>query len=280
MNKPHLIGFIGGGNMASCLVGGLLQRGHPPQNIWICDRHPEKRTQLTQTFGIQTTSDSQVLIEQTEIVVLAVKPQAMRAALTPLQAKVKEKLPLIISVAAGLQTHQLYQWLNTTPETLTIIRAMPNTPSLIGEGMTGLFAPTPAPAVACQLAEKILQCVGKTSWITNEALMDVVTALAGSGPAYFFYFLECLSEQAQKLGLPAEQAQEFSLQTGLGAIHMAQASQSSVAALRQQVTSVGGTTAAGVEALQQGQLATIIGNALVAATERGRALSEENNGTQ
>ncbi|MEX0951448.1 MAG: pyrroline-5-carboxylate reductase, partial [Gammaproteobacteria bacterium] len=212
------IAFIGCGNMGCSLIGGLLASGHPADAIHGAEPDAAKREALEQSFGIHLYADNHSAISQAAAVVLAVKPQVLQAVIEPLAADLRAQQPLLLSVAAGIPITALQRWLAAS---LAVVRAMPNTPALIQTGMTGLYAsPEVAPAQR-QLADNILKSVGATVWLDDEALLDVVTAISGSGPAYFFLFIEALAEAGEQLGLDADTARQLALQTGYGATRMA-----------------------------------------------------------
>lgn len=259
------ITFIGAGNMASALIGGLIAVGYDPSKIWACDPSIKQLAQLQNTYGIQTTADNHLGVKQANILVFAVKPQQLKTVATELADTIQQQNPLILSIAAMIPTAHLAQWLGAKP---AIIRCMPNTPALIRCGATGLFANAYVNAAQKNLAESILRAVGLTVWINDETQMDIVTALSGSGPAYFFLFMQHLQEAAEKLGLAPDTARLLTLQTCLGAAKLAAESAENLATLRQQVTSPGGTTERALEVLEGGDLAQLFYQALAAAQRR------------
>jgi pyrroline-5-carboxylate reductase len=264
--------FIGGGNMAVSLVGGLIADGWDPARIQVADPDPGQRERMAARHQVTTTPDNQSAVSGADVVVLAVKPQLMAAVTGTLAAGITQQQPLVISIAAGIRESALRNWLGADA---AIVRAMPNTPALVQSGATALYA---NPAVSDRqrsLAESILRAVGLVIWVEDEALMDAVTALSGSGPAYFFLFMEALQAAGEELGLPAETARLLTLQTALGAARMALESPDDVATLRHQVTSPGGTTERAISLLQEGGLAELIGRAVQGAAERSRELAKE-----
>ena len=271
-SSSPLLGMIGAGNMGSSLIGGLIQKGYSPTQIIVCDRHLEKCAHLHQKYGIRTTSQWQDLI-QVEVLVIAIKPAGVLPFLTDLAPCLLEPFPLLISVAAGLTTSQLHEKLNG--KKVPLIRAMPNTPTLMGVGVTGLFATAAVSSLQRQQAQQLFQAVGEAVWLEEENWLDIVTALSGSGPAYFFYFMEGLRESAIAQGLPAKIANQLTLDTALGSAYMARHSQEDIQALRQQVTSPGGTTEQALEVLKAGKLNALLAKALRAATEHCKILSEK-----
>jgi pyrroline-5-carboxylate reductase len=270
MTSP-IIAMIGAGNMGSSLIGGMIKNGHPAKQLIATDPSPEKRHQLQKQFGIQVTADNLEAAQSADVIILAVKPQALQAVVTPLAGMVAERHPLIISVAAGVRIESIQTWLGGHAP---IVRVMPNTPALIGAGASALFANSIVSPAQHDIAESILRAVGITVWLDAEQQMDAVTALSGSGPAYFFLVLEALQDSAEALGLPAKTAQILAQQTALGAAMMAIESQHSPAILRQQVTSPGGTTEKAVSVLEANGLRDIFNKALLAAKQRSEELAK------
>ncbi len=262
------LAFIGGGNMAAALIGGLIGRGLPPARIVVADPNREQQHKLARDFGVATAQDGPSAVQDSEAVVLAVKPQQMREVASELAAHLGEPAPVIISVAAGIPHEALAAWFGPRG---SIVRAMPNRPALCGCGATGLYAPAAVSAADRALAESILAAVGITVWVERESQMDTVTALSGSGPAYFFLFMEALEAAARALGLAPEMAHRLTLQTALGAARMASESADSLRVLREQVTSKGGTTAAALAILDAEDLRGIVAHAVAAAERRSPA---------
>lgn len=266
------LAFIGGGNMARSLVGGLIADGWDPGRIRVADPDPQQTDQLAQRFSVSTTQDNHTALEQADAVVLAVKPQVIKSVVGELAEVIAAQRPLVISIAAGIRATTLRGWLGTDT---AIVRTMPNTPALVQSGATALFA---SPAVSEEqrnLAESVLRAVGLTVWVDDEDLMDAVTALSGSGPAYFFLFMEALQDAGTDLGLPVETARLLTLQTAFGAAKMALESTEDAAALRQRVTSPGGTTECALDYLRQHGFEDTVLGALRAAAERSRELAAE-----
>ncbi|MDQ2694513.1 MAG: pyrroline-5-carboxylate reductase [Pseudomonadota bacterium] len=269
--KTTTIAFIGGGNMARSLIGGLIADGCDPQSIWVADPDPAKLRALHEQFAVATTADNRQAAARAGVVVLAVKPQVLHEAAGGLAATVRQQRPLVVSIAAGVREPDLRRWLGgETP----LVRAMPNTPALVGSGATALFANPWVSPVQRQTAESILRAVGLTIWVEDEALLDAVTALSGSGPAYFFLVMEALEQAGLDLGLNPQTARLLTLQTAFGAAKMALESSDSSAVLRQRVTSPGGTTERAVAVLRQGGLEALFGQALQAACQRSRELGD------
>jgi pyrroline-5-carboxylate reductase len=271
MNTASLT-FIGGGNMAMCLVGGLIADGWDPGRIRVADPDPAKRESMAARHQVSTTPDNPAAVNNADVVVLAVKPQVMADVAHELAAVVTQQRPLVISIAAGIRTANLRNWLG---QQTAIVRAMPNTPALVQSGATALYANPAVSETRRSLAESILRAVGLTIWVEDEDLMDAVTALSGSGPAYFFLFMEALQAAGTELGLPAETARLLALQTAFGAARMALESSEDAGTLRQRVTSPGGTTERAIGILQEGGLEQLVSRTLAAAAERSRELAEE-----
>lgn len=264
--------FLGGGNMASALVGGMLERGFAAAQIVVVELARERRDWLVQTFGVGVAADVGV-VPGADALVLAVKPQQMREALAPLAGRLGGALA--ISVAAGLRVADLARWLGGHER---VVRAMPNTPALIGAGVTGMYAPPAVDAAGRGLAERILSAVGSVVWVEDEARMDAVTAVSGSGPAYVFHFIEALEAAAVARGFDAHTARRLALDTVLGAAKLAASSEDSPGVLREKVTSKGGTTAAALAVFGEGDLLGLVGRAVAAAEARGRELGDELGG--
>lgn len=260
------LGFIGGGNMAAAMIGGLLQKGYAARDIAVAEQNAERRAWMANEFGVNVVDDASQALTA-DIVVLAVKPQQLRAALCCLPPPHPEQL--IVSIAAGVRACDISRWLHGHP---TVVRAMPNTPALVGAGITGLYAlPAVSEAQKAQ-ATQLLEAVGNVVWVESEAQIDVVTAISGSGPAYVFLFIEALEQAAIDLGLPAETARQLTLQTFLGASALAIKDKSPLAELRARVTSKGGTTERGLLALEEGGVKYVIGMAARAAAERAQEM--------
>ncbi len=274
--QPMNTVFIGGGNMARAIIGGLLQQGADPKSICAIEPQAQTAKLLENDFLIPTYSavaNARQKIESAHIIVLAIKPQDFKNAATELSQYLQAIAhgPAILSIAAGIQIADMSRWL----EYSACIRAMPNTPALINQGITGLFAPACISEQQRQYAQTIGSAVGKVIWVPNESQMDAVTALSGSGPAYVFAFLEALQAGGEKMGLTPEIARELAYQTLMGATALALQSSESPMSLRQKVTSKGGTTAAALEVLDQQRWSAILQEALLAAQKRGAAMAKE-----
>lgn len=264
------ITFLGGGNMASALIGGLLKTGFAADDIAVVELSGEGRARLEESFGVRCYAGPDAAALACDVLLLAVKPQQMRDACAPLAPLLGRQL--VISIAAGLRLADLARWLGGHAK---LVRAMPNTPALIGAGVTGLCA---APAVSADeraSAERILRAVGSTLWIADEAQMDSVTAVSGSGPAYVFLFIEALQRAAADLGFTLAQARQMAIETTLGAARLAAQSDEPASVLRERVTSKGGTTAAALQAMAERGVGDGIVAGVFAADARGRELGEQ-----
>ncbi len=264
------IGFIGAGNMASALVGGLLARGHQPQNFALADAQPAQLVGFKEQ-GLFTTANNADVFERADVIVLAVKPQVLCEVLKPLALMAQAKKPLIISIAAGIPLASIDRWLGGN---MAIVRAMPNTPALVQTGATGLYANATVTREQKQQAEMILNAVGLTLWVDDEALIDSVTAVSGSGPAYFFYVMEAMIAAGCELGLDEKTARALTLQTALGSAQMAITADVNPDELRRRVTSKGGTTEQAVAAFDAADLKGIFSQALAACAAKGQELAQ------
>jgi pyrroline-5-carboxylate reductase len=263
--------FIGGGNMASSLIGGLIADGYNSRHITVSDPDSEKLAQLAARFDVHTETDNNRALEQAQVVVLSVKPQILETVARGIAERVIRNRPLVISIAAGVRESVLLGWLGGE---VALVRSMPNTPAIIQSGATVLHAGPGVSDEQRDMAESILRAVGLTRWVEDEPLMDAVTAVSGSGPAYFFLVMEAIESVATEMGLNAETARLLTLQTALGAARMAMESSDSPATLRQKVTSPGGTTEQALKILEESQLREHFKKALKAAQERSRELSD------
>lgn len=270
MNEPT-IGFVGGGNMARSLIGGLIADGCDAARIWVADPEPQQLQTLSDAFGVNTTTSNPTLVEQSGVVVLAVKPQVLREVAGEIAASVRAAGPLVISIAAGVREATLEGWLG---KDVAVVRTMPNTPALLRCGATALHANAAVSDVQRDQAESIMRAVGVTLWLDDEFQMDAVTALSGSGPAYFFLIMEIMEQAGIKLGLTAQAARLLTLQTAFGAAKMALESEDDTTTLRERVTSPGGTTERAVERLREGGLDALFAEALGAARDRASELAD------
>jgi len=265
------IALIGGGHMARSLIGGLIGAGIFRTALTVGEPNAELAAGLKHDFGVAVGPDNAAAVQGATAWVLAVKPQVMKAVCEPLRDIAQASKPLVISVAAGIRVEQIERWLGGD---VALVRCMPNTPALIGAGAIGLFSNARVGADQHALAESILGAAGATAWIEDEALMDTVTALSGSGPAYFFLLVEALENAAVAQGLPRATARTLAVQTCLGAGRMLCEDGATPAELRQRVTSAGGTTQAALDSFGASGFSAIVARAVAAATERGREMSE------
>ena len=262
--------FIGGGNMASALIAGLAGKLLDGANIHVVDPNADALARLAQQYGVSTATAMGESVTGSDVIVLAVKPQQMRevaAALAPLLGQA-----LVVSIAAGIRARDLSRWLGGHQ---AIVRCMPNTPALIGQGITGMVAMEDVSAAQKATADAVLRAVGATVWLDDEALIDPVTAVSGSGPAYVFFFIEAMQQAALELGLTPEQANALALATFTGAAQLAAQSDEPVALLRERVTSKGGTTYAAITSMEQAGVKQAIIDAVKAAAARGKELGEQ-----
>lgn len=262
--------FIGGGNMGGALIRGLINHGLAPHKISVGEAIQTRRIQLADELGVHVTADNREAATGADVVVLAVKPQDMAATVQQLAEVLTPRKPLVLSIAAGIRAADISAWCGAG---VPVVRAMPNRPALNGAGASAMYSAAGLGAEHRKLAEDVLGASGTTVWVPDEALLDVVTALSGSGPAYFFLLAELMTEAAVKLGLPHDSALELSIQTLYGAGRMARDSDGDLARLRAEVTSKGGTTEAALRSFEASNLRGIVAAALTAATERGRELA-------
>ena len=264
------IAFLGGGNMAQALIGGLLARGHDAAAISVVEVSPQAREKLAARFPVRVSTSPDAAMQGAAILVLAVKPQDMKAALASVALAARGKL--VISIAAGVGLESISRWLGGHRR---IVRVMPNTPSLIGAGIAGVFASDEVTAEEKRKAEEILRAVGEVVWLPEERLLDPVTAVSASGPAYVFWFIEQLAATAHKLGIAEEDALKLAKHMVYGAAKLALDSEDDPAQLRKNVTSKGGTTEAALNVFAQEQLAERLARAIEAASRRGAELGKQ-----
>jgi pyrroline-5-carboxylate reductase len=272
MKQQPVIGFIGGGNMARSLIGGLIQDGYPADRIRVCDPDAGQRQWLKTQYGIAVESTTEPVIADSETVVLAVKPQVMREVVADIRRLRGRRNPLFISIAAGIRIATLERWLQ---QKSAVVRCMPNTPALIRTGATVLCANANTDEEQRNSAETLLRSVGLTLWVEDEKLLDAVTAISGSGPAYIFAVIEAMQAAAESLGLSPEHSRLLCLQTAFGAAKMALEDPEPVGVLRQRVTSKGGTTERALNVFTQGKLPELFRQAIAAAQERSQQLAQE-----
>lgn len=277
-NPPHShpdpIAFIGGGNMARSLIGGLVKRGAHPARIRVAEPVEALRASLAADFGVQVFAEAAEATHGAGLWVLAVKPQVMREVCTSVAARAREQSPIVLSIAAGITADQLQRWLGGEA---AVVRSMPNTPALLGAGVTGMFANARVDEEGRARTEALLASAGKVVWIAEEARMDAVTAVSGSGPAYVFLLAEAMEAAAREQGLSADAARTLVQETLLGASRMLIESGEAPEELRRRVTSPNGTTQAAIETFQAGGFEALVARAVAAATERGRTLSAAND---
>ena len=271
MSTPR-IAFIGGGNMAASLIGGLRAQGIAAEALCASDPGADRRAALGTEHGIETFTDNDQAVNDADVVVLAVKPQVMQSVCRELAGHLQAH-QLIVSIAAGISCDSLQNWLGPQPR--AIVRCMPNTPSLLRQGVSGLYANDQVSAEQKQQAEQLLSAVGLALWLDDEALIDAVTAVSGSGPAYFFLLIEAMTAAGEQLGLPRETANRLTLHTALGAARMACESDIEAAELRRRVTSPNGTTEAAIKAFQAGGFEALVQQALNAAAQRSAELAAQ-----
>jgi pyrroline-5-carboxylate reductase len=270
MNKT--IAFIGGGNMASAMIGGLIQQGVKPSSILVAEPFAVAREKLLADFGVVAHEAISSTFNAADIVIWAVKPQTFKdAALAAKNANAFKASALHFSVAAGIPTNSMCAWLGTE----RIVRAMPNTPALIGKGITGLFARPAVTAADKADVEQVVANMGQFVWLDSESKLDAVTAISGSGPAYVFYFLEAMTEAAVQMGLSADEGRKLAIATFSGATELAERSDESLEVLRQRVTSKGGTTYAAITSMQSNEVAQKYVQAMLAAEQRAKELGDE-----
>jgi len=270
MQNELNIAFIGGGNMATALIGGLAGKLTAGANIHVIDLNPQALETLQQQFGVTAAPQIDAAVARSDVIVLAVKPQQMKNVVRQLQPYLDRQL--VLSIAAGIRAVDLSRWLSGHA---AIVRTMPNTPALIGQGITGMVALAGVSAAQRAAADAIMRAVGATVWLNDEALIDPVTAVSGSGPAYVFYFIEAMQQAAQEMGLTLEQGTQLAVATFAGAAQLAAQSTEPVSLLRERVTSKGGTTHAALASMEASGVKEALVQAMKAAAARGRELGEE-----
>jgi pyrroline-5-carboxylate reductase len=265
------LAFIGGGNMARSLIGGLISRGASPARITVADPMPEQLAALKARYDVRTADDNLTAVRAADVIVYAVKPQELRKVVLEIQEPVLQRRPLLISIAAGMRVADIQRWAGGVP----VVRCMPNRPALQGCGITALFATDEVSADGRRLAEEILSAVGATLWLEREADMDTVTAISGSGPAYFFLLIEMLEQAGVALGLSLETSRKLAIETAYGSGFMARDADEPAAILRAQVTSKGGTTEAAMRHLEASNVRAIFADAITAAARRSAQMADE-----
>jgi pyrroline-5-carboxylate reductase len=277
LSTSPTISFIGAGNMASAIIGGMLSSGYKAASIWASAPDNAQLQSIQEKFGINITTDNHLCVQHADMVILAVKPQVMRDVCRDIALVVQHRQPLLVSIAAGLTTETLDEWLGGNT---TLVRVMPNTPSLVGKGAAGLFANARVNDTRKNMVESVFKSIGTALWVEDENLLHGVTALSGSGPAYFFLMLEALEDAATKAGITAETARQLAIQTMAGAAEMAARSEFDPARLKRNVMSPGGTTERAINTFEQGGLRGLIELAYNAAFKRSEEMAKELAGKQ
>lgn len=268
------VAFIGGGNMARSLIGGLLQAGGEANKVHVAEPVTELRNALTRDFNVQTFEDAAQAAIGADVWVLAVKPQVLRDVCAALAPIAQAQQPLVVSIAAGITGEQIDRWLGGG---IAVVRCMPNTPAMLGAGVTGLHANTATNEAQRDIAQVLLSSAGKTVWVDDEALMDAVTAVSGSGPAYVFLLAEAMQAAGEAEGLPPDAARTLTVETLLGAARMLTADDTPAAELRRRVTSPNGTTQAAIESFESDDFPSVVARAIHAARVRGAELAAAND---
>jgi len=274
MKKMNIqkIGFIGGGNMASSLISGLIASGHSPQHLWVSDINPDALKALAENLNVNTSTSNDTVINEVDVIVLAVKPQILSNVAKSAAALIQQNKSLVVSIAAGISQQSLSQWLGADT---AIVRCMPNTPALVLTGATALYANARVTVEQRNLAENIMRSVGIALWVKVESELDAVTAVSGSGPAYYFLLMEAMEKAALEMGLSEVTARLLVQQTALGAAKIALESSESPEQLRKRVTSPGGTTQRAIETFEQGGFTGLVSKALHAARDRSIEMSKQ-----
>jgi len=272
LSTSPTISFIGAGNMASAIIGGMLDSGFQAGDIWVSAPDDNHLQSLRKRFGISVTTDNRYCAEQADIVILAVKPQVMADVCRDIAPMVQNTRPLMVSIAAGLTSDTLDEWLGGG---LPLVRVMPNTPSLVGKGAAGLFANNQVKDKQKKMVQSVFESIGSALWVEDENLLHAVTALSGSGPAYFFLMLEALESAATEAGIEADTARALAIQTMAGAAEMAGRSEHDPAQLKRNVMSPGGTTEQAIHTFEDGGLRELVKKAYGAAFERSQEMSKE-----
>ncbi|WP_421841273.1 pyrroline-5-carboxylate reductase [Marinobacter algicola] len=272
MSTSPTISFIGAGNMASAIIGGMLDSGFKAANIWVSAPDDNHLQSIRKQFGVSVTTDNRYCAEQADMVVLAVKPQVMASVCSDIAPVVQNTRPLMVSIAAGLEAATLDEWLGGG---LPLVRVMPNTPSLVGKGAAGLYANDQVKEKQKAMVESVFNSIGSALWVDDESLLHAVTALSGSGPAYFFLMLEALEEAATDAGIAGETARALAIQTMAGAAEMAGRSEHDPGQLKRNVMSPGGTTEQAIQAFEEGGMRDLVKKAYSAAYKRSGEMAKE-----
>lgn len=277
-NKP-IISFIGGGNMAEAILVGLQSSGHPSSLLRYSEPFQERLEYMQNKYpDLISSKNNCEIVEGSDVVILAVKPQVLRSVVTNDLSKLIKKNPslLIVSIAAGITTMDIHRWLNIHDSPASIVRCMPNTPALVGEGAVGLYATDSVNNEQRETTESIMKSIAKqVSWVSKESLIDTVTGISGSGPAYFFLIMEAMQNAGVEAGLSLEDSKALTIQTCLGAARMAQTSEDDLSTLRRKVTSPKGTTEAAIKSMESNNIRGLMANAVFAAQNRGKELAEQ-----
>ena len=269
MSHPK-IAFIGAGNMAFSIIGGLVKQGFDASQIWATNLTEDTLSSVKDEFQVNTTTSNIEASLEADVIVLSVKPQVLKTVVEELSDILEERSPLIISIAAGITAKTIQEWIGAES---SIVRCMPNTPALLQCGASGLYKTEQVTDQQAEIAEQILGAVGITLWVKDESGIDAVTAVSGSGPAYYFLFMEAMQQAGEALGLDSETAKKLTLQTALGAARMALESDDDPATLRRKVTSPGGTTEQAINTFNEGGLSALVNKAMKAASDRSEELS-------
>lgn len=272
MSTSQTIAFIGAGNMASAIIGGMLDNGYNAENIWVSAPDDDHLQTIRKRFGVSVTTDNRYCAQQADVIVLAVKPQVMRSVCQDIAPVAQNTRPLMVSIAAGLESATLDQWLGGG---LPVVRVMPNTPSLVGKGAAGLYATDAVKEAQRNTVTAIFESIGIAVWVSEEAELHAVTALSGSGPAYFFLMLEALEEAAVANGIQAETARSLAIQTMAGAAEMARRGPDEPAQLKRNVMSPKGVTERAIETYESGDLRGLVKKACSAAYTRSEEMATE-----
>ena len=272
MSTSPTISFIGAGNMASAIIGGMLDSGFKAANIWVSAPDDNHLQSIRKQFGVSVTTDNRYCAEQADMVVLAVKPQVMASVCSDIAPVVQNTRPLMVSIAAGLEASTLDEWLGGG---LPLVRVMPNTPSLVGKGAAGLYANDQVKEKQKTMVESVFNSIGSALWVEDESLLHAVTALSGSGPAYFFLMLEALEEAATDAGIAGETARALAIQTMAGAAEMAGRSEHDPGQLKRNVMPPGGTTEQAIQTFEEGGMRDLVKKAYSAAYKRSGEMAKE-----
>lgn len=268
---PSHITFIGAGHMAQAIIRGLIHNGHPATEITATATRDETLAPLAQQLGINTTTDNNAAVARADVVILSVKPQGLAAVCASIKDDIQQKQPLVMSVAAGIRCEAIERWLG---DDISVIRTMPNTPSLLGRGAAGLYANDKVDEKQRNIAAEIMQAVGIIEWVEEESLLSAITAIAGSAPAYFYYMVESLENAGVDQGLPRESARRLAIQTALGAAEMCTLGEDDPATLKRKVMSPKGTTEQAIFALERGGFEALVKTACDACAQRAEELAE------